>query len=277
MRDGDTCDVSIIVPVLNEVGSVPRLAGEISAAFEGVPWVWECVWVDDGSSDGTLEQLRALNRDDPRHRFVAHEKNYGQSAALVTGFSRSRGRILATLDGDLQNDPADLPRLIRTLEDGDFHMVNGVRANRRDSWLRRVSSRVANGFRNRMSGATATDVGCSVRAFYRTCIEGVPHFHGMHRFLPTLVTMRGWRVTEIDVNHRPRTHGTTKYGVHNRLWVGIADTFGVRWLSSRGVNPRVDEASGVAEVSGPADVSGAAETSIEPAPGLSGNDNQHGE
>jgi dolichol-phosphate mannosyltransferase len=237
LRDGDTCDVSIIVPVLNEVESVPRLAGEISAAFEGVPWVWECMWVDDGSSDGTLEQLRALNRDDPRHR-----------------------RILATLDGDLQNDPADLPRLIRTLEDGSFHMVNGVRANRRDSLLRRVSSRVANGFRNRMSGATATDVGCSVRAFYSTCIEGVPHFHGMHRFLPTLVTMRGWRVTEIDVNHRPRTHGTTKYGVHNRLWVGIVDTFGVRWLSSRSVKPRVAEASGVAEVTG------IAETFTEPAP-----------
>ncbi|MCK4510706.1 glycosyltransferase family 2 protein [bacterium] len=261
MRDGDTCDVSIIVPVLNEVGSVPRLAGEIGAAFESAPWVWECVWVDDGSSDGTLEQLRALNREDPRHRFVAHEKNYGQSAALVTGFSRSSGRILATLDGDLQNDPADLPRLIRALEEGSFHMVNGVRANRRDSWLRRVSSRVANGFRNRMSGATATDVGCSVRAFYRTCIEGVPHFHGMHRFLPTLVTMRGWRVTEIDVNHRPRTHGATKYGVHNRLWVGIADTFGVRWLSSRGVNASVAEASGVAEITS------GAETSTEPAPG----------
>jgi len=264
LRDGDTCDISIIVPVLNEVGSVPELAGEIGAAFEGVPWVWECVWIDDGSSDGTLEQLRLLNRDDPRHRFVVHEKNYGQSAALVTGFSCSRGRILATLDGDLQNDPADLPRLIRTLEDGNFHMVNGVRANRRDSWLRRVSSRVANGFRNRVSGATATDVGCSVRAFYRTCIEGVPHFHGMHRFLPTLVAMRGWRVTEVDVNHRPRTQGTTKYGVRNRLWVGIADTFGVRWLSSRGVNPRVAETSGVADVSGVADASGVAETSGEP-------------
>ncbi len=94
-----------------------------------------------------------------------------------------------------------------------------------------------------MSGATATDVGCSVRAFYRECIDGVPRFHGMHRFLPTLVAMRGWRVTEIDVNHRPRTHGTTSYGVNNRLWVGIADTFGVRWLSSRGVHPRVAEAS----------------------------------
>jgi glycosyltransferase involved in cell wall biosynthesis len=215
----------------------------VAAAFDGGSWVWECIWVDDGSRDGTLEQLRTLNRADPRHGFVAHDRNYGQSAALLTGFSRSSGRILATLDGDLQNDPADLPRLIRTLESQEVHMVNGVRANRRDAWLRRVSSRVANGFRNRVSGATATDVGCSVRAFYRTCIEGIPRFRGMHRFLPTLVAMRGWRVTEIDVNHRPRTHGTTSYGVHNRLWVGVADTFGVRWLSSRNVNPRVADAS----------------------------------
>lgn len=243
MQDGDKRDVSIIVPVLNEAESIPQLAGEVSAAFDGGEWVWECIWVDDGSRDATLAQLKALHRTDPRHRFLVHDRNYGQSAALVTGFAGSSGRILATLDGDLQNDPSDLPRLIRALEAGDAHMVNGVRAQRRDSWLRRASSRIANGFRNRLSGATATDVGCSVRAFYRTTIEGVPHFHGMHRFLPTLVTMRGWRVTEVDVNHRPRSHGVTKYGVHNRLWVGIADTFGVRWLASRSVNPQVAEAT----------------------------------
>ncbi|MFH1864556.1 MAG: glycosyltransferase family 2 protein [Candidatus Eisenbacteria bacterium] len=255
MPDAAMPDVSVVIPVKDEADSIPQLAREVVAAFDGGPWVWECVWVDDGSGDGTLEQLRSLNRADPRHRFVAHDRNYGQSAALLTGFSRSGGRILATLDGDLQNDPADLPRLIRTLESQDVHMVNGVRANRQDAWLRRVSSGVANGFRNRVSGATATDVGCSVRAFYRTCIDGVPRFQGMHRFLPTLVAMRGWRVMEIDVNHRHRTHGTTSYGVHNRLWVGLADTFGVRWLSSRGVNPRVadasvEPASGVAATTG---------------------------
>jgi dolichol-phosphate mannosyltransferase len=243
MRDGRTRDVSVVVPVLNEADSISQLAGEIGAALDGCPWSWECVWVDDGSTDGTLERLRALNRGDTRHRFVSHDRNYGQSAALATGFRAARGRVLATLDGDLQNDPADLPRLIRALEGSEFHMVNGVRANRRDTWLRRTSSRIANGFRNGVSGATATDVGCSVRAFYRECVEGVPLFRGMHRFLPTLVAMRGFRVTEIDVNHRPRTHGTTSYGVHNRLWVGIADTFGVRWLASRGVNPKVAETS----------------------------------
>lgn len=243
MPEGSARDVSIVVPVLNEEESVPLLAREVTDAFDGGPWSWECVWVDDGSTDGTLGQLRTLNRNDPRHRFVAHDGNHGQSAALLTGFARSRGRILATLDGDLQNDPADLPRLIEKLEAEDVHMVNGVRANRRDTWLRRVSSRIANGFRNRVSGATATDVGCSVRAFYRECTDGLPRFHGMHRFLPTLVALRGWRVTEVEVNHRPRELGTTSYGVHNRLWVGIADTFGVRWLSSRSVDPRVAETS----------------------------------
>jgi glycosyltransferase involved in cell wall biosynthesis len=243
VRDGEAIDVSVIVPVLDEVDSIPQLASEVVAAFDGGPWTWECVWIDDGSTDGTLDLLRKLHRDDPRHRYAAHDRNHGQSAALSTGFSYSRGRILATLDGDLQNDPADLPRLVEELESGDFHMVNGVRAKRQDSWLRRVSSRIANGFRNRVSGATATDVGCSVRAFYRECVERVPLFHGMHRFLPTLVAMRGYRITEVPVKHRPREHGETSYGVHNRLWVGIADTLGVRWLRTRGVNPRVDETS----------------------------------
>jgi dolichol-phosphate mannosyltransferase len=249
LPDGNTCDVSIVVPVLNEEESVPLLAREVTAAFDGGPWSWECVWVDDGSTDGTPEQIRALNRADPRHRYAVHDRNHGQSAALLTGFARARGRIFATLDGDLQNDPSDLPRLIEKLLAEDVDMVNGVRANRRDSWLRRISSRIANGFRNRVSGATATDVGCSVRAFYRECVDGLPRFHGMHRFLPTLVSLRGWRVTEVDVNHRPRRLGTTSYGVHNRLWVGIADTFGVRWLSSRSVNPRVAETSDDADAS----------------------------
>ncbi len=243
MSERVTPDVSIIVPVKDEADSIRQLANEIGAAFEGQDWSWECLWVDDGSTDGTLAHLKNLHEADPRHHFIAHDRNYGQSAALATGFSNARGRVLATLDGDLQNDPADLPRLIRVLEASDIDMVNGVRAKRHDNALRILSSRIANTFRNRVSGATATDVGCSVRAFRRACVEGIPLFRGMHRFLPTLVAMRGWRITEIQVNHRPRTHGTTSYGVHNRLRVGILDTFGVRWLASRTVNPRVRESS----------------------------------
>jgi glycosyltransferase involved in cell wall biosynthesis len=236
-------DVSIVIPVMNESESIPTLAEEVRRAFDESGWTWESIWIDDGSTDGTLDVLRKLNQGDQRHCFLSHDRNYGQSAALLSGFSRARGRIVATLDGDLQNDPADLPRLIRMLEDGDAHMVNGIRVDRTDSALRKISSRIANAFRNRLSGATASDVGCSVRAFYRECVVGLPPFHGMHRFMPTLVAMRGWRITEVPVNHRARAHGTTSYGVHNRLWVGIADTLGVRWLSSRIVNPRVAESS----------------------------------
>ncbi|KPK99454.1 MAG: hypothetical protein AMK75_06415 [Planctomycetes bacterium SM23_65] len=249
----EACDVSIIVPVRDEADSIGQLADEIGAAFGRHGWSWECLWVDDGSSDATLDRLRALHRSDPRHQFVAHDRNYGQAAALATGFSNARGHVLATLDGDLQNDPADLPGLIRTLETSDVDMVNGIRAKRHDSALRLLSSRIANAFRNRVSGATATDVGCSVRAFRRECVEGVPVFRGMHRFLPTLVAMRGWRITEVPVRHRPRTHGKTSYGVRNRLWVGILDTFGVRWLVSRSVTPRVRESSMARERRGSSD------------------------
>jgi glycosyltransferase involved in cell wall biosynthesis len=243
VSEQECCDVSIIVPVKDEADSVVQLADEIGAAFGGHDWSWECLWIDDGSTDDTLARLKALNRSDSRHQFIAHDRNYGQAAALATGFTAARGRVFATLDGDLQNDPGDLPGLIRTLETSDVDMVNGIRAKRHDSALRRVSSRIANAFRNRVSGATATDVGCSVRAFKRDCVRDIPLFHGMHRFLPTLVAMRGWRITEVPVSHRPRVHGATSYGVHNRLWVGIADTFGVRWLASRTVSPRVRESS----------------------------------
>lgn len=243
MEERAALDVSIIVPVKDEADSVSQLAREIGEAFEGRQWSWECLWIDDGSTDGTLDHLKALHGSDPRHRFVAHDRNYGQAAALVTGFSMARGRVFATLDGDLQSDPGDLPRLIEMLDSGAADMVNGVRATRHDGVLRRVSSRIANAFRNAVSGRTATDVGCSVRAFRRECVRNVPLFRGTHRFLPTLVAMRGWRITEVPVSHRRRVHGETSYGVHNRLWVGIVDTFGVRWLASRSVNPRVGESS----------------------------------
>jgi len=237
------CVLSIVVPVKNEAGSIPPLAREITDAFEGAPLAWECLWIDDGSTDGTLAELRALHASDPRHRFVSHDRNYGQSAALVTGFSHARGSIIATLDGDLQSDPADLPRLVTLLETTGVDMVNGVRTKRADSAARVVSSKIANAFRNRLSGATATDVGCSVRVFRKKCVEGLPLFRGAHRFLPTLVAMKGWRIAESPVNHRPRRHGRTSYGVANRLWVGIADTMGVRWLVWRNVNPRIRESS----------------------------------
>jgi dolichol-phosphate mannosyltransferase len=226
-------EVSIIVPVRDEAESIIGLSEEIGRAMEGQDYPWECLWVDDGSRDGSLSILRELSGKDPRHRYISLEENAGQSAALTAGFSESRGAFLATLDGDGQNDPADIPRLLEILRSGDADMVNGYRRVRQDSIVRKLSSRIANGFRNLITGKTVRDVGCSTRAFRRECVENLPRFAGMHRFLPTLVAMEGYRLAEVPVNHRPRLKGRTKYGIGNRLWVGLADLFGVLWLKKR--------------------------------------------
>ena len=238
-------DLSIVVPVRDERESIPRLAQEIEAVFSAQA-SWECVWVDDGSTDGTLHALDALHGRDPRHHYVSLTRSNGQSAALAVGFHHASGRVVATLDGDLQNDPAELPRLIRQLDRGRVDMVTGVRTGRRDTAVRRISSRIANSFRNRVTGDRIRDVGCSLRAFYRDCIVDVPVFNGMHRFLPTLVRMHGFTVIEVPVGHRPRRYGRTKYGVHNRLWRGIADCLAVRWMQSRAVHPVVKSTTFVA-------------------------------
>jgi glycosyltransferase involved in cell wall biosynthesis len=232
-------DISVVIPVRDEVDSVATLAREIESAFAAAPQSWECVWVDDGSADGTRRVLEALHARDSRHQYVSLAGSSGQSAALAVGFQYATGRVVATLDGDLQNDPSELPRLIRHLDRGCVDMVTGIRVDRRDGWRRRVSSRIANAFRNSITGDRIRDVGCSLRAFYRECIADVPVFNGMHRFLPTLVRMHGFVVVEVPVGHRPRRFGRTKYGVHNRLWRGIADCLAVRWMRSRAVHPVV--------------------------------------
>lgn len=236
-------DISVVIPVKNEAGSVLALAAEVTAAFESTPHDWECLWVDDGSTDGTLDRLRTLHEERPRHEWISLDRNYGQSAALAAGFQHARGRIIGTLDGDGQNDPADLPRLMNDLSEGRADMVNGRRMNREDHLIRRISSRIANSYRTWLTGKTVTDVGCSTRVFSRQCVEKVPVFKGMHRFLPTLVRMQGFRIVECPVNHRPRIQGRTKYGIHNRLWVGIWDTFAVHWMRKRLVEARVARTS----------------------------------
>ena len=234
----NTVDVSIVVPVMNEAESVADLAAEITAALETTPWRWECLWIDDGSTDDTVAVLRSLCEGTP-HRLVRLDRNYGQSAALAVGFRSARGRIIGTLDGDGQNDPADFPALLERLEAGPEDVVNGIRRNRRDSFIRKISSKLANGFRNFLTREHVTDVGCAIRVFYTECTRSLPVFKGMHRFLPTLFRMQGYRITEIPVNHRPRLRGKTKYGINNRLWVGLADTFAVCWMRHRLVYPRI--------------------------------------
>jgi dolichol-phosphate mannosyltransferase len=223
--------LSVVVPFYDEADNVERLHRELDEAVASLEGGVEFVYVDDGSADGTPERLAELAKRDHRVRVITLAANAGQSAALHAGFRAVRGEVTVTLDGDLQNDPADIPRLLAEL--GRADVVNGVRSERRDSWVRKLSSRIGNGFRNRVTGESVTDVGCSLRAMRTSYLREVKLFRGMHRFLPTLLRMEGARVTEIPVSHRARRHGQSKYGIANRLFVGLADVLAVRWMQSR--------------------------------------------
>ena len=232
--------LSLVVPLYNEEENLSDLLREIRAALEplGPPYdTWELLLVDDGSTDGSLERLRKAAADDPRLRPFHHLRNAGQSAALATGFRNARGRVVVTMDADLQNDPADVPKLLAELDRG-FDVVSGVRVDRRDTWVRRASSRIANAVRNWATDEAITDVGCSLKAYRREFLVDLPMFSGMHRFLPTLVRWNGARVTEVPVRHRPRLHGVAKYGIGNRLFRALADLFAVRWMRRRWIDPR---------------------------------------
>jgi len=239
--------VSIIIPVKDEGDNILSLADEIAVALETYAWDWECVWVDDGSQDDTLSQLRSLHTREPRHTYVSFDRNHGQTAALLAGFRTARGQLLATLDGDGQNNPADLPAMIERILADQADMVHGVRVQRQDNWLRKLSSRIGNGFRNWLTREQVTDVGCSIRAFRRECVATFPPFEGLHRFFPTLVRMQGWRTVEVPVRHRPRLKGTTKYGIGNRLWKGLLDAFAVRWMQWRQMQYRITEQAGATQ------------------------------
>jgi dolichol-phosphate mannosyltransferase len=229
-------DLSVVVPVYREPENVEPLLREIAHALDGRV-DYEVVMVDDGSDDATPERLAAARAGYPRLRVIRHRQNRGQSAALITGIRAARAEWIATLDGDGQNDPADIPRLL-SLRDGSApgqmpDMVAGVRRKRRDNWLRRMSSRVANGVRSRLLRDDCPDSGCGLKLIRREAFMRLPHFNHMHRFLPALVRGAGGSVSTLDVNHRPRERGASKYGLFDRLWVGIVDLFGVMWLQRR--------------------------------------------
>jgi glycosyltransferase involved in cell wall biosynthesis len=229
--------LSAVVPAYNEVESMPPLFAELRAALDATGRTWEMVVVDDGSSDGTRELMLAEQARDPRVHALVLERNAGQSAALAAGLSRARGDVVVTLDADLQNDPADLPLLLAALENAD--VVSGIRAQRQDTWVRLVSSRIANAVRRGVLGDPVTDIGCSFKAYRREVLEGLPMFVGVHRFLPALCVFRGARFAEVRLRHRARAHGVSKYGVGNRLWRGLADLLGVQWLKTRLVGYRI--------------------------------------
>jgi dolichol-phosphate mannosyltransferase len=228
--------VSVVIPVCNEQDNVQPLAREIHAALGGrMPF--ETLFVDDGSNDGTAAAvLAARDAGMPEIRLIRHRKRSGQSTAVATGVRHARAPLIGTLDGDGQNDPADLPKLFDALQSGagsGLRLVMGHRTTRRDTSLRRLSSKVANGVRGRLLRDGTPDTGCGIKAFEREAFLDLPRFDHMHRFLPALFQRAGHGVISVPVNHRERTRGTSKYGLHNRLWVGIVDLFGLVWLIRR--------------------------------------------
>lgn len=240
-------ELSVVVPVHNEKENLRPLIEEIEAAHADSP-DYEIIYVDDGSTDETLSALVALAGEFPRLRVLRHKHCCGQSTALRTGILAARGRVIATLDGDGQNNPADIPALLaawRELSaDGAAAMVAGYRRKRKDTGWRRFSSKVANGVRGSLLKDHTPDTGCGLKVFSRELFLSLPYFDHMHRFLPALAQRAGGRVVSVEVDHRPRIRGQSKYGTWHRLWVGIWDLLGVMWLQNRAHRPEVEEVYG---------------------------------
>jgi dolichol-phosphate mannosyltransferase len=229
-------DVSVVVPLYNEEQSVAMLQRELADALTGLDY--EIIFVDDGSQDETVARIAP----NPRTRVLHFEKNAGQSAAIFAGLQAVRSEIAVLIDGDLQNDPADIPRLLAEISRG-ADLVCGYRARRKDTLLKRITSRVANFVRSRFTRDGVRDTGCTLKAMRRDCIGALVPFKGMHRFIPALVKGAGYRLVEIPVNHRPRRFGQSKYGLGNRALRATVDMFGVRWLLSRRLNYQVRDDS----------------------------------
>ncbi|MGI8890460.1 MAG: glycosyltransferase family 2 protein [Chthoniobacterales bacterium] len=226
--------VSVVVPLFNEEENVPILQAELSAALSGI--VHEIIFVDDGSTDQTRNRVQRT----PEVRILPFEKNAGQSAAMYVGANAARGRTVVLIDGDLQNDPADIPRLLAEIERG-ADLVCGYRAKRKDTVVKRLTSRIANFVRSRFAKDGVRDTGCTLKAMRRECVSTLVPFKGMHRFIPALIKGAGYRLVEVPVNHRPRRYGQSKYGLGNRAVRATVDMFGVRWLLSRQLSYKVRE------------------------------------
>lgn len=235
--------LSVVVPVHNEVENIEPLIAEIMATLEGVER-YEIIYINDCSRDSTLERLTSLDQKFKVLRVLTHQKRSGQSAAIRTGVKAARGDLIATLDGDGQNDPEDIPKLLKAYREqavADARiLIAGFRARRQDSFIKRLSSKIANGVRSSLLGDATPDTGCGLKIFRRKDFLDLPGFDHMHRFLPALMIRNGGQVISVEVSHRPRERGKSKYGTLDRLWVGITDLIGVMWLKRRPINPSVN-------------------------------------
>ncbi|MEA3188583.1 MAG: dolichol-phosphate mannosyltransferase [Chthoniobacter sp.] len=226
--------ISVVIPLYNEQDNIEDLQRELDAALAGVPH--EIVFVDDGSRDQTLARIRRT----PEVRVLEFERNAGQSAAMYAGVHAATGETIVLLDGDLQNDPADIPKLLAQIENG-ADLVCGYRAKRRDNLAKKISSRVANAIRSRFTKDGVRDTGCTLKAMRRECRMALVPFKGMHRFIPALIKGAGYRLVEVPVNHRPRVHGESNYKFGSRVFKATTDMFAVRWLLSRQLKYRVKD------------------------------------
>lgn len=234
--------LSFVIPMHNESGNCTRLIGEIHTCGQTLAGEYEILCIDDASTDDTLTVLQTLQQDIPELHIIALEKNCGQSTALCTGVRHARGNIIATLDGDGQNNPADIPSMLNMLhakKDENVRMIAGWRKQRKDTFWRRLCSKVANSVRSFLLRDSTPDTGCGLKVFYRETFMALPWFDHMHRFLPSLVQRGGGRVLSVEVSHRQRQHGASHYGTLDRLRVGIVDLLGVAWLQRRNKQPQI--------------------------------------
>jgi len=232
-------DLSVVLPVYNEADNLAILWEELVAVLPRIAGTSEVVFVDDGSTDGSVDIVEGLAKTDPRIRFIRFEKNAGLSAAFYAGFQAARGRIVVSMDSDLQNDPRDIPLLLARLDGAD--VVVGWRQIRRDRWIRRISSTFANRVRRQLTHDPVADSASSFRAMRRECVAAIPPYAGMHRFVPTLMKLAGFRVVEIPVSHRPRRFGASKFGVRNRAVRAFVDLLAVRWMIRRRLHYKIAE------------------------------------
>lgn len=231
---------SIVIPLKNEEDNIVDLVNELEPVMKGLGTPWELICVDDGSTDKTNKILRDLATKKDYLRLVIFSKNFGQSSAFDAGFKAAKGKYVITMDGDRQNDPADIPKMVQAIE--GYDLVCGHRVNRRDPWTKKITSTMANYIRSRACQDGMHDTGCSLKVYRTDSLRQIKMYQGMHRFLPALFVIEGFRCKEIPVNHRERTKGTTKYNFFNRSFNTIADMWAVRWMRKRKLNYNIEKA-----------------------------------